>query len=90
MLVPKTFSEIFGALKEQLCSTRHILSFSMSVLISSFLGISFSVSLSLSTSMSDHHLFFFFFLLRMEDLVMFCLHGVEYVLACSDSTTVYF
>ena len=34
--------------------------------------------------------FFFFFLLRMEDLVMFCLHGVEYVLACSDSTTVYF
>ena len=61
MLVPKTFSEIFGALKEQLCSTRHILSFSMSVLISSFLGISYSVSLSLSTSMSDHHLFFFFF-----------------------------
>ena len=89
MLVPKTFSEIFGALKEQLCSTRHILSFSMSVLISSFLGISFSVSLSLSTSMSDHYLFFFF-LLRMEELVMFCLHGVEYVLACSDSTTVYF
>ena len=55
------YQEIFGALKEQLCSTSHILSFSMSVLISSFLGISFSVSLTLSTSMSDHHLFFFFF-----------------------------
>lgn len=60
----------------------------MSILISTFVGISFSVSISLSTSMSDQ--LFFFFLLQMEDLVVFCLHGEEYVLACSDSTTVYF
>ena len=33
---------------------------------------------------------FFFFLPRMGDLVVFCFHGEEYVLACSDSTTVYF
>lgn len=59
----------------------------MSILISTFVGISFSVSISLSTSMSDQ---LFFFLLQMEDLVVFCLHGEEYVLACSDSTTVYF
>lgn len=59
----------------------------MSVLISTSVDTSFSISLSLSTytSISDH-----LFLLRVEDLVMFCLHREEYGLVCSDETTVYF